>query len=116
MTGKGQQISVCHIAFDVSGQPDDTYAYAHTIAYDAVQESAVDRVVYFDNIILLSKCKKITKIQQYKSICLLNISFNFFIEIATNRITEVVQKVISPTQTFIPEKNIMEILATKAGK
>ena len=43
------------------------------------------------------------------SICLLNISFKIFTKVATNRISGVAQKVISPTQTtFIPGRNIME--------
>jgi hypothetical protein len=37
------------------------------------------------------------------------VSFNFFTKVATNRITEVVKKVISPSQTtFLPGRNIME--------
>lgn len=40
---------------------------------------------------------------------LLNVSFKFYTKVVTNRITEVAQNVISPTQTaFIPGRNIME--------
>ncbi len=47
--------------------------------------------------------------QQYRPICLLNVSFNFFTKVATDRISGVAQKVISPTQTtFILGRNIME--------
>jgi hypothetical protein len=63
----------------------------------------------FGTIILLPKCKEAIKIQQYRPICLLNVSFKIFTKVATNRITGVAQKVISPTQTaFIPGRNIME--------
>mgnify|MGYP003702354059 FL=1 len=63
----------------------------------------------FGTIILLPKCVEAMKIQQYRLICLLNVSFKFFTKVATNRIMCVAQKVISPTQTaFIPGRNIME--------
>jgi hypothetical protein len=63
----------------------------------------------FGTIILLPKCRKVTRIQQYKPICLFNVSFKIFIKVATNRISQIAQKVISPSQTaFLPERNIME--------
>ena len=63
----------------------------------------------FVTIILLPKCKEALKIQQYRHICLLNVSFKNFTKVATNRISGVAQKVISPTQTaFVPGRNIME--------
>jgi hypothetical protein len=63
----------------------------------------------FGTIILLPKCKEATIIQQYRPICLLNVSFKIFTKVATNRIMSVAQKVINPTQTaFIPGRNIME--------
>jgi hypothetical protein len=51
----------------------------------------------FGTIILIPKCREVITIQQYQPICLLNVSFNFFTKVATNRITEVAKKVISPT-------------------
>jgi hypothetical protein len=63
----------------------------------------------FGTIILLLKCREASHIKQYRSICLLNVSFKFFTKVATNRISQVAQKVISPSQTtFIPGRNIME--------
>ncbi len=63
----------------------------------------------FGTIILLLKCVEAMKIQQYRPICLLNVSFKIFTKVATNRIMGVAQKVISPIQTaFIPGRNIME--------
>ena len=63
----------------------------------------------FGTIILLPKCKEAIKIQQYRPICLLNVSFKIFTKVATNRILVVAQKVISPTQTaFLHGRNIME--------
>jgi exonuclease III len=63
----------------------------------------------FGTVILLPKCKEATKIQQYRPICLLNVSFKIFTKVATNRVTHIAQKVISPSQTaFLPGRNIME--------
>jgi hypothetical protein len=62
----------------------------------------------FGTIILLPKRRESTHIKQYRPICLLNVSFNFFTKVATNKISQVAQKVISPSQTtFIPGRNIM---------
>jgi hypothetical protein len=63
----------------------------------------------FGTIILLPKCKEACKIQQYRPICLLNVSFKIFTKVATNRLMAVAHKVINPTQTtFLPGRNIME--------
>jgi hypothetical protein len=63
----------------------------------------------FGVITLLPKKENATRIQQYRPICLLNVSFNFFTKVATNRISEVAQKVMRPTQTaFIPGRHILE--------
>jgi hypothetical protein len=60
-------------------------------------------------IILIPKSRETTTIQQYIPICLLNVSFKCFTKVATNRIIEVVQKVISPRQTtLLLRRNIME--------
>jgi hypothetical protein len=53
----------------------------------------------FGTIILLPKCREASKIQQYRPIYLLNVSFKIFTKVATNRLTWIAQKVISPTQT-----------------
>jgi hypothetical protein len=63
----------------------------------------------FGTIILLLKCREATHIKQYRPICLLNVSFNFFTKVDMNRISQVAQKVISPSQMdFILDHNIME--------
>jgi hypothetical protein len=63
----------------------------------------------FMTIILLPKCVEALTIQQYRPICLLNVSFKIFTKVLTNRIVGVVQKVIQPTQSaFLPGRNIME--------
>ena len=63
----------------------------------------------FGTIILLPKKKDTKVIQQYRPICLLNVSFKIFTKVATNRLSIVAQKIIRPTQTaFLPGRNIME--------
>ncbi len=63
----------------------------------------------FGIITLLPKQKEARQIQQYRPICLLNVSFKIFTKVMTNRIALVAQKVIRPSQTaFLPGRNIME--------
>jgi hypothetical protein len=63
----------------------------------------------FSTIILLPKCADALKIEQYRPIYLLNVSFKIFTKVLTNRLTSVAHKVIQPTQTaFLPGRNIME--------
>jgi hypothetical protein len=65
--------------------------------------------INFGTIILLPKCREATHIKEYRPICLLNISFKIFTKVATSRISQVAQNVISPSQmAFIPGRNIME--------
>jgi hypothetical protein len=57
----------------------------------------------FGVITLLPKKDNAVQIQQYRPICLLNVSFNFFTKVATNRIMELSHKMIRPLQTaFMP--------------
>jgi hypothetical protein len=51
----------------------------------------------FGVITLLLKKQDAIQIQQYRPICLLNVCFNFFTKVGTNRITGIVPKVIKPT-------------------
>jgi hypothetical protein len=51
----------------------------------------------FGTIILLLKSRDMTQIQQYRPIYLLNVSFKIFTKVATNRIFQIAQKVISPS-------------------
>uniref|UniRef100_I1P400 Reverse transcriptase domain-containing protein n=1 Tax=Oryza glaberrima TaxID=4538 RepID=I1P400_ORYGL len=63
----------------------------------------------FGIITLLPKQKDASRIQQYRPIYLLNVSFKIFTKIMANRIALVAQKVIKPSQTaFLPGRNIME--------
>jgi len=63
----------------------------------------------FGVITLLPKKAEETMIQQYRLICLLNVSFKIFTKVLTNRINLVDQKVIRSSQTaFLPGRLIME--------
>jgi len=63
----------------------------------------------FGVITLLPKKAEATMIQQYRLICLLNVSFKIFTKVLTNRINLVAQKVIRSSQTaFLPGRFIME--------
>ena len=58
---------------------------------------------------IIPKTNDAKKIQQYRPICVLNVSFKIFTKVGTNRINKVAQSVIQPSQTaFIPGRNIME--------
>lgn len=63
----------------------------------------------FGVISLLPKTREANKIQQYRPICLLNVSFKIFTKVATGRINLVADHLISPTQTtFMRGQNILE--------
>jgi hypothetical protein len=63
----------------------------------------------FSTINLLPKRTDALKIQQYRPICLLNVSFKIFTKFLTNRLSSVAHRVIHPTQTtFLSGRNIME--------
>src|SRR6266540_4947971 len=63
----------------------------------------------FGVISLIPKVQEANIIQQYRPICLLNVSFKFFTKVATNRLNTVADKMISPIQTaFLRGRNILE--------
>ena len=63
----------------------------------------------FGNIILLHKVNNAERIQQYRPICLLNVSFKIFTKVATIRLNSVADNVVSPSQTaFMQGRNILD--------
>ena len=67
----------------------------------------------FGEIILLSKINEADRIQQYRPICLLKVSFKFFTKVATLRLNVVADHVVSPTQTaFMQGRNILDGVVT----
>jgi hypothetical protein len=60
-------------------------------------------------ITLLQKPKEATQIRQFRSICLLNVSFKIFTKVTVKKMTGIAEKIVSPSQAaFIPGRNIME--------
>jgi hypothetical protein len=60
-------------------------------------------------IILLTKVNEAERIQQYRPICLLNVSFKIFTKVATIRLNSVADHVIRPSQTaFMQGRNILD--------
>ena len=69
--------------------------------------------VNFGVITLLPKTQDTSRIQQYRPICLLNVSFKIFTKVATIRVNSVADHLISPTQTaFMRGRNILEGVVT----
>jgi hypothetical protein len=68
----------------------------------------------FGTITLLLKSKEANQIQQYKPICVLNVTFNFFTKVVTNKITKVAKIINKPSKTtFLPSQNIMHYTLRK---
>jgi hypothetical protein len=66
----------------------------------------------FGEIILLPKVNDAERIQQYRPICLLNVSFNIFTKVATIRLNTVADHVVHPSQTaFMQGRNILDGVA-----
>jgi hypothetical protein len=67
----------------------------------------------FGVITLIPKTQEANRIQQYRPICLLNVSFKIFTKVATLRMNSVADNIISPTQTaFMRGRNILEGVVT----
>jgi hypothetical protein len=63
----------------------------------------------FGEIILLPKVNETERIQQYRPICLLNVSFKIFTKVATLRLNTVADHVVWPYQTtFMQGWNILD--------
>ena len=63
----------------------------------------------FGEIVLLPKIKEANRIQQFRPICLLNVSFKIFTKVTTSRHNAIVDHVIQPSQTtFMQGRNILD--------
>ena len=66
----------------------------------------------FGEIILLSKFNEVERIQQFRPICLLNVSFKIFTKVAAIRLNSVANHVVHPSQTaFMQGRNILDGVA-----
>ena len=63
----------------------------------------------FGTITLLPKKTEAVRIEQFRPICLLNVSFKIFTKVGTNRLTQIALSVVQHSQTaFLPDRNILE--------
>jgi hypothetical protein len=63
----------------------------------------------YGTVILLPEIENAIQIQQYRPICLLNMSFKIFTKVGTNRVVQIAETVIRLTQTaFMPGRHILE--------
>ena len=63
----------------------------------------------FGVVTLLPKKSDAIKIEQYRPICLLNVSFKIFTKVLNNRLLHVAQKIVRPSQSaFLPGRHIMD--------
>jgi hypothetical protein len=63
----------------------------------------------FGEIILLPKVNEAERMQQYRPICHLNVSFKIFTKVATIRLNMVADHVVRPSQTaFMQGRNILD--------
>ena len=95
--------------------PDGFPAEFYQAFWDLIKDDLMAMFVDFHNgtlplyslnfgiITLLPKKDNAVQIQQYRPICLLNVSFKIFTKVAVNRLTQVADKVILSTQSdFMP--------------
>jgi hypothetical protein len=67
----------------------------------------------FGEIVLLPKVNEAERIQQYRPICLLNVSFKIFTKLATLRLNTIVDHVVPSSQTtFMQGRNILDGVVT----
>jgi hypothetical protein len=67
----------------------------------------------FGEIVLLPKVNEAERIQQYRPICLLNVSFKIFMKVATLRLNTIADHVVRPSQTaFMQGWNILDGFVT----
>ena len=101
--------------------PDGFPAEFYQAFWDLIKDDLMAIFVEFHNgilplyscnfgiLTLLPKKDNAVQIQQYRPICLLNVSFKIFTKVAVNRLTQVADKVIRPTQsTFMPGRYILD--------
>ena len=65
--------------------------------------------VNFETITLLPKKTEAVRIEQFRPICLLNVSFKIFTKVGSNWFTQIAHFVVQHSQTaFMPDRNILE--------
>jgi hypothetical protein len=80
----------------------EMFSYLHSRQLELFQ-------INFGKIILLPKVNGAERIQQFRPICLLNVSFKIFTKTTINRLNMVADHVVRPTQTtFMQARNIID--------
>jgi hypothetical protein len=106
---------------NIATRPDGFPAEFYQHIWELIKADLMEMFVSFQNgdlplfhlnfgtIILLPKKENAVQIQQYRPICLLNVSFKVFTKVGTNRVTGIAESVVQPTQTaFMPGRHILE--------
>ena len=101
--------------------PDGFPAEFYQAFWDLIKDDLMAIFVEFHNgilplysrnfgiLTLLPKKDNMIQIQQNHSICLLNVSFKIFTKVSVNRLMQVADKIIRPTQSaFMPGRYILE--------
>jgi hypothetical protein len=101
--------------------PDGFPAEFYQHFWDVLKDDLMAMFTHFQNgdfplyklnfgvITLLPKKDNAVQIQQYRPICLLNVSFKIFTKVATIRVSQIAHKIVRPTQTaFMPGRHILE--------
>ena len=101
--------------------PDNIPIEFYQICWEIVKDDIMSLFRHFHNgtldvqrlnygvITLLPKVSGADKIQQFRPICLLNVSFKIFTKVGTNRLILVAHSVVQPSQTaFMPGRHILE--------
>jgi hypothetical protein len=101
--------------------PDGFPAEFYQHFWDVLKDDLMAMFTHFQNgdfpmyklnfgvITLLPKKDNAVQIQQYRPICLLNVSFKIFTKVVTIRVSQIAHKIVRPTQTaFMPGRHILE--------
>jgi hypothetical protein len=96
------------------GFPDEFYqTFWETIKSDLLEMFSILQAgqlelfrLNFGEVILLPKVNEAERIQQYRPICLLNVSFKIFMKVATIRLNSVADHVVPPSQPLLCKEEI----------
>ena len=113
--------AVFQMEYNKAFGPDGFPAEFYQVFWETIKDDLLAMFVDFHNeklplhslnfgiITLLPKKTEATQIQQYRPICLLNVSFKIFTKVACNRLSQIANNIMRPTQSaFMPNRYILE--------